>query len=63
MIPNNINKSRSVAVETPSKYNPLVSPQLDQCILKMIDLDPENRQQSIWDLISEIETLPDHSLK
>ena len=61
--PNNINKSRSVAVEPPSKYNPLVSPQLDQCILKMIDLDPENRQQSIWDLISEIETLPDHSLK
>jgi serine/threonine protein kinase len=56
--PNNINKSRSVAVEPPSKYNPLVSPQLDQCILKMIDLDPENRQQSIWDLISEIETLP-----
>lgn len=55
--PNNINKSRSI-VEPPSKYNPLVSPQLDQCILKMIDLDPENRQQSIWDLISEIETLP-----
>ena len=57
MIPNNINKSRSI-VEPPSKYNPLVSPQLDQCILKMIDLNPENRQQSIWDLISEIETLP-----
>ncbi|HEX5892646.1 MAG TPA: serine/threonine-protein kinase [Nitrososphaeraceae archaeon] len=60
--PNNINKSRSI-VEPPSKYNPLVSPQLDQCILKMIDLNPENRQQSIWDLISEIETLPNHSLK
>ena len=60
--PNNINKSRS-RVEPPSKYNSLVSPQLDQCILKMIDLDPENRQQSIWDLISEIETLPDQSLK
>jgi hypothetical protein len=29
----------------------------------MIDLDPENRQQLIWDLISEIETLPDYSLK
>ena len=60
--PNNINKSRSI-VEPPSKYNPLVSPQLDICILKMIDLDPENRQQSIWDLISEIETLRDQSLK
>jgi serine/threonine protein kinase len=60
--PNNINKSRSIVKPT-SKYNPLVSPQLDQCILKMIDLDPENRQQSIWDLISEIETLRDQSLK
>jgi serine/threonine protein kinase len=60
--PNNINKSRSIVKPT-SKCNPLVSPQLDQCILKMIDLDPENRQQSIWDLISEIETLRDQSLK
>lgn len=60
--PNNTNMSRST-VEPPSKYNPLVSPQLDRCILKMIDLNPENRQQSIWDLISEIETLPDYSLK
>jgi serine/threonine protein kinase len=59
--PNNINMSRSAAVEPPSKYNPLVSPQLDRCILKMIDLNPENRQQSIWDLISEIETLPENS--
>jgi hypothetical protein len=35
---------------------------LGQCILKMIDLKPENRQQSIWDLISEIEIVPDNSL-
>jgi hypothetical protein len=28
---------------------------LDQCILKMVDLSPENRHQSIWDLVSEIE--------
>jgi hypothetical protein len=28
----------------------------------MIDLKPENRQQSIWDLISEIEIVPDNSL-
>ena len=32
-----------------------------QCILKMIDLKPENRQQSKWDLISEIEIVPDNS--
>jgi serine/threonine protein kinase len=48
------------AVDPPSKDNLLISPQLDQCILKMVNLNPENRQQSIWDLISEIETLPDN---
>ena len=54
--PNKPNMSRK-AVEPPSIYNPSILPQLDQCILKMIDLSPENRHQSIWDLISEIETL------
>jgi hypothetical protein len=48
------------AVNPPSKGNLLISPQLDQCILKMVNLKPENRQRSIWDLISEIETLPDN---
>jgi serine/threonine protein kinase len=47
-------------VEPPSKYNPSISPQLDQCILKMVDLSPENRHQSIWDLVSEIETLSNY---
>ena len=54
--PNHPSLSRD-EVSSPSKYNPLVPPQLDQCILKMIDLKPENRQQSVWELISEIETL------
>ena len=54
--PNNPSLSRD-EVSSPSKYNPLVPPQLDQCILKMTELKPENRQQSIWELISEIETL------
>ena len=54
--PNKPHMSRKT-VESPSKYNPSISPQLDQCILKMVDLSPENRHQSIWDLISEIETL------
>jgi eukaryotic-like serine/threonine-protein kinase len=54
--PNNPDMSRSV-VNSPSKYNSLIPPPLDQCILKMIELKPENRQQSIWDLMSEIETL------
>jgi serine/threonine protein kinase len=54
--PNKPHMSRKT-VEPPSKYNPLVSPQLDQCILKMVDLSPENRHQSIWDLVSKIETI------
>jgi serine/threonine protein kinase len=54
--PNNPGMSRSV-VNSPSEYNSLIPPSLDQCVLKMIDLNPENRQQSIWDLMSEIETL------
>jgi serine/threonine protein kinase len=54
--PNKPHMSRRL-VEPPSKYNTSISPQLDHCILKMIDLSPENRQQSIWNLISEIKTL------
>ncbi|MDQ3838755.1 MAG: serine/threonine protein kinase [Thermoproteota archaeon] len=54
--PNNPSLNRD-EVSPPSKSNPLVPPQLDQCILKMTDLKPENRQQSVWELISEIETL------
>jgi serine/threonine protein kinase len=55
--PNKPNMSRNT-VEPPSIYNPSIFPSLDQCILKMVELSPENRHQSIWDLISEIETLP-----
>ena len=57
--PNNPIMSRP-AVDPPSKHNLLISSNLDQCILKMVNFKPENRQQSIWDLISEIETLPDN---
>jgi serine/threonine protein kinase len=59
--PYNPNLSR-VPVISPSKHNSLISKQLGECILKMISLEPENRQHSIWDLISEIEILPDNSL-
>ena len=57
--PNKPHLSRKT-VEPPSKYNPSISPQLDQCILKMVDLSPDNRHQSIWDLVSEIETLSNY---
>ena len=46
--------------DPPSKYHPTISPKLDRCILRMIDLKPENRFQLVCDLISEIETLPDN---
>jgi serine/threonine protein kinase len=53
-------KMKRPAIEPPSKYHHTISRKLDRCILKMIDLKPENRQQSIWDLIFELETLPDN---
>ena len=55
---NDIMKKRRI--DSPSKYHPTISGKLDRCILKMIDLQPENRYQSVWDLISEIEILPDY---
>jgi serine/threonine-protein kinase len=54
------NKMNRAPVPPPSKFHKTISQKLDQCILKMIDIRPENRQQSIWDLSSEIETLPDN---
>jgi serine/threonine protein kinase len=55
---NDIMKNRRI--DPPSKYHPTISGKLDHCILKMIDLQSENRYQSVWDLISEIEILPDN---
>lgn len=54
--PNNPLMTRPT-VNVPSVYNPLVSRQLDQCIMKMIDLNLQNRQQSVWDLVTEIDTV------
>ncbi len=54
------NKMNRPPVQPPSRFHNTISHKLDQCILKMIDIRPENRQRSIWDLITEIETLPDN---
>jgi serine/threonine protein kinase len=54
------NKMNRPPVDPPSKYHSTISRKLDRCIMKMIDLKPENRQQSIWDLIFDVETLPDN---
>jgi serine/threonine-protein kinase len=50
---------RSKDVHLPSKYHPTITKELDMCILKMLELEPEKRYQSVWQLISEIETFPD----
>jgi serine/threonine protein kinase len=50
---------RSKVVVLPSKYHPTITKELDKCILKMLELDVEKRYQSVWELISEIESLPD----
>ena len=57
---NDIMMNKKMRINPPSKYHPTISPKLDHCILKMIDVKPENRFQSVWDLISEVETLPDN---
>ena len=58
---NNIDVQRP-QINPPSKYNPTISTQLDEMYTKMIELKPENRQHSIWDLMSEIEILSDNSI-
>ena len=50
---------RSKNVHLPSKYHPTITRKLDMCILKMLELEPVNRYQSIWQLITEVESLPD----
>ena len=55
--PNNPNLARPL-IDMPS----WISAQLRQSIIKMIELKPKNRQHSIWDLISEIEIVPENSL-
>jgi serine/threonine-protein kinase len=50
---------RSGVVKLPSKFHPTITKQLEMCILKMIELEPEKRYQSMWQLITEIESFPD----
>jgi len=50
---------RRKVVQAPSKYHPTITKKLDSCILKMLELDASKRYQSIWELATEIESLPD----
>jgi eukaryotic-like serine/threonine-protein kinase len=49
--------SKRTKVDPPSKFNSNVTAQLDACILKMIEVDPEKRQNSVWDLITDLDML------
>jgi serine/threonine protein kinase len=53
------NLKRSKKVDTLSKFHPSITKELDRCILKMLALEPQNRFQSVWQIVSEIETFPD----
>lgn len=56
---NNNNLEKRI-VQPPSMHLQNISSKLDRCIMKMIEIKPDNRYNSIWDLISEIETLPEN---
>lgn len=49
--------SKRHKVDPPSKFNSNVTTQLDSCILKMIQVDPSKRQNSVWDLITDLDML------
>jgi serine/threonine protein kinase len=56
------NTSIKKVVQPPSTHRSSISLKLDRTIMKMIETDRENRHNSVWDLISEIETLPENYL-
>lgn len=49
--------SKPKQVDPPSKFNPNITSQLDYSILKMIQVDPNGRQSSVWDLMTEFDTM------
>ena len=49
--------SNQIKVDPPSKFNSNVTTQLDACILKMIEVDPQKRQRTVWDLITDLDML------
>jgi serine/threonine protein kinase len=53
------NRMARPAIEPPSKFHPSISPQTERLILKMLSLYREERPQSVWELMAEIESLPD----
>jgi serine/threonine-protein kinase len=49
--------SRQKLIDPPSKFNPKVTRELDNCILKMINVDPSKRHSSVWDLMTDLDMM------
>ena len=49
--------SKQKSIDIPSQYNPKVTTELDNCILKMINIDPNKRHSSIWDLVTDLDKM------
>jgi serine/threonine-protein kinase len=49
--------SKQKSIDPPSKFNPKVTNELDNCILKMINVDPKKRHRSVWDLITDFDMM------
>jgi serine/threonine protein kinase len=56
----NNNTLEKMVVQPPSTHRSSISSKLDRSIMKMIEIEPEKRYTSVWDLIAEIETLPEN---
>ena len=49
--------SKQKSIDLPSKFNPKVTNELDNCILKMINVNPNKRHNSVWDLITDLDIM------
>lgn len=49
--------SKQKFIDLPSKFNPKVTRELDNCIIKMINVDPGKRHSSVWDLITDLDMM------
>ena len=53
------NDMKRSSIDPPSKFHPTISKDLDNMILRMLELDPANRHRTVMQLIIEVELLPD----
>jgi serine/threonine protein kinase len=53
------NDMKRSAIDPPSKFHPTVSKDLDDMILRMLEINPEKRYRSVLELIPDIELLED----